>query len=223
MPKGTATPTTILSDTGGRCVAPTPTCVHMSRRGRCTSWSTPALPASEAQARTCKYDGGSVAAAPGPNALCDSRAILPLTEHKSAVEAVLTQMRAKGSTNILDGRMWGWRMLSPEEPLTEGRPYSDPENNMYLILMTDGENNQIDLPRLRLCLERQARGHGDVDGPHRTDEQQDARRLRERQGRRASPSTPSPSGSKTMPTRAPCWRAAPRVRRKPTRQATEPP
>ena len=48
-----------LSDTGGRCVAPTPTCVHMSRRGRCTSWSTPASPAAEAQARTCKYDGGS--------------------------------------------------------------------------------------------------------------------------------------------------------------------
>jgi Mg-chelatase subunit ChlD len=130
-----------LSDTGGRCVAPTPTCVHMSRRGSCTSWSTPALPAAEAQARTCKYAGGAVAAAPGPNALCDSRAILPLTEHKSAVEAVLTQMRAKGSTNILDGLMWGWRMLSPEEPLTEGRPYSDPENNKYLILMTDGENN----------------------------------------------------------------------------------
>jgi len=130
-----------LSDSGGRCVAPTPTCVHMSRRGRCTSWSTPALPAAEAQARTCKYDGGSVAAAAGPNALCDSRPILPLSEHKSAVETVLAQMRAKGGTNILDGLMWGWRLLSPEEPFTEGRPYSDPENSKYLILMTDGENN----------------------------------------------------------------------------------
>jgi hypothetical protein len=34
---------------------------------------------------------------------------------------------------------------------------------------------------------------------------------------------PEPSGSRTMPTRAPCWRAAPRVRRKPMRRATEPP
>jgi Flp pilus assembly protein TadG len=130
-----------LSDTGGRCVPPTPTCVHTSRRGRCTSWSTPAVPAAEAQARTCKYDGGTVAGADGPNALCDSRPILPLTESKSAVEAVLAQMRAKGSTNILEGLMWGWRLLSPEEPFTEGRPYSDPENSKYLILMTDGENN----------------------------------------------------------------------------------
>ncbi|HEU0061019.1 MAG TPA: hypothetical protein VFR19_14160 [Hyphomicrobiaceae bacterium] len=130
-----------LSDSGGRCVAPTPTCVHMSRRGRCTSWSAAPLPAAEAQARTCKYDGGAVASAPGPNALCDSRPILPLTEHKRAVAAVLAQMRAKGSSNILDGLMWGWRLLSPEEPLTEGRPYSDPENSKYLILMSDGKNN----------------------------------------------------------------------------------
>jgi Flp pilus assembly protein TadG len=130
-----------LSDTGGRCVAPTPTCVQMSRRGRCTAWSTPAIPAAEAQARTCKYDGGSVGSGPGPNALCDSQPILPLTENKSAVDAVIGQMRAKGSTNILDGLMWGWRLLSPEEPFTEGRPYSDPENSKYLILMTDGENN----------------------------------------------------------------------------------
>jgi Flp pilus assembly protein TadG len=132
---------TYLSDTGGRCVPPTPTCVHTSRRGRCSSWSTPALPAAEAQARTCKYDGGTVAGAAGPNAFCDSRPILPLTESKSAVEAVLGQMRAKGSTNILDGLMWGWRLLSPEEPFTEGRSYSDLENSKYLILMTDGENS----------------------------------------------------------------------------------
>ena len=129
-----------LSDSGGRCVAP-PTCVHMSRRGRCTSWSTAALPAAEAQARTCKYDGGAVASAPGPNARCDSRPILPLTEHKGAVAAVLAEMRAMGSSNILDGLMWRWRLLSPEEPLTEGRPYSDPENSKYLILMSDGKND----------------------------------------------------------------------------------
>ena len=110
MPKGTATATTIRSDTGGRCVAPTPTCVHVSRRGRCTSWSTPALPAAEAQARTSKYDGGSVAAAPGPNALCDSRAILPLTEHKSAVKPSSRRCAPRAAP-----RHEGWRMLSAEE------------------------------------------------------------------------------------------------------------
>ena len=47
-------------------------------------------------------------------------------------------MHAKGSTNILD-LMWGWRVLSPEEPFTQGRPDGDSENNKYLILMTVGE------------------------------------------------------------------------------------
>ena len=36
--------------------------------------------------------------------------------------------------------MWGWRVLSPEPPFTEGRDYTDPENTKYLVLMTDGEN-----------------------------------------------------------------------------------
>jgi hypothetical protein len=47
-------------------------------------------------------------------------------------------MHAKGSTNILD-LMWGWRVLSPEEPFTQGRPDGDSEYNKYLILMTVGE------------------------------------------------------------------------------------
>jgi hypothetical protein len=37
------------------------------------------------------------------NAACDSQPILPLTENKSAVEAVIGQMRAQGSPNIVDG------------------------------------------------------------------------------------------------------------------------
>ena len=47
---------------------------------------------------------------------------------------------AKGGTNILEGLMWGWRVLSPDEPFTEGRAYNDAENTKYLVLMTDGEN-----------------------------------------------------------------------------------
>jgi hypothetical protein len=49
-------------------------------------------------------------------------------------------MVARGGTNILEGLMWGWRVLSPGEPFTQGRSYGDPENSKYLILMTDGEN-----------------------------------------------------------------------------------
>ena len=139
--EGNAYANNYLSDTGGGCPAPPQTCLRSNRRGRCTSWSAPALPAAQAQARTCKYDGAVGVSASGPNALCDSAPILPLTESKSAVHDAIGQMRAKGSTNMLEGLMWGWRVLSPEQPFTHGRPYSDRENTKYLILMSDGENN----------------------------------------------------------------------------------
>jgi Flp pilus assembly protein TadG len=130
-----------ISDMGGTCPVPPRTCLHTNRRGNCTSWSTPPpLAPAEAQARTCKYAGASIGSAQGPNYLCDSKPILPLTEDKASVQSVIQTLAAKGGTNILEGVMWGWRVLSPEEPFTEGRPYTDPENTKYLIVMTDGEN-----------------------------------------------------------------------------------
>ena len=53
---------------------------------------------------------------------------------------MIQSLIAKGGTNILEGLMWGWRVLSPEAPFTEGRDYNDAENTKYLVLMTDGEN-----------------------------------------------------------------------------------
>ena len=81
-----------------------------------------------------------IGAAQGPNYLCDSAPILPLTNDKSAAISLIKSMQAKGGTNILEGVMWGWRVLSPEPPFTEGKAYDDPENDKFLIVMTDGEN-----------------------------------------------------------------------------------
>ena len=54
-----------------------------NQRGSCTQWSEPPpLPPAEAQARTCKYEGASIGSAQGPNYLCDSKPILPLTTDK---------------------------------------------------------------------------------------------------------------------------------------------
>ena len=74
-------------------------------------------------------------------------------------------MQAKGGTNIMEGVMWGWRVLSPEPPFTEGKAYDDPENDKFLIVMTDGENwhqsrsnhNKSTLSRVRLWIEGPAR------------------------------------------------------------------
>jgi hypothetical protein len=156
---------------------------------------------------------------PGPNALCDSRPILPLTEHKSAVEAVLAQMHAKGSTNILD-LMWGWRVLSPEEPFMQGRPYGDPENN-YLILMTAGETIHQAAANHNKSISHAfgwaSNGRLGATATSRALIGQMNNKTRAAcENAKAAGITVDTiaSGSKTMPTRAPCWRAAPRVRRK---------
>jgi Flp pilus assembly protein TadG len=130
-----------LSDTGGSCPVPPVTCLQTNWRGNCTLWSQPPpLAPAEAQARICKYAGASIGSAQGPNYLCDSKPILPLTTDKASVQSMIQGLIAKGGTNIFEGLMWGWRVLSPEEPFTEGRSYSNAENTKYLILMTDGEN-----------------------------------------------------------------------------------
>jgi Flp pilus assembly protein TadG len=129
-----------LPDYGGSCPAPAPTCLKTNWKGSCTSWSQPpVLDPAVAQARVCKYQDATVNGL-GPNYLCDSAPILALTQDKSSVVSLIQTMQAKGGTNILDGLMWGWRVLSPEPPFTEGRPYDAQDNDKFLILMTDGEN-----------------------------------------------------------------------------------
>jgi Flp pilus assembly protein TadG len=129
-----------IPDYGGTCPAPPPTCLAYNWKGSCTSWSQPPeLTPQEAQARTCKYQDAAVSG-PGPNYLCDSLPIQPLTDDKGAVLALIQSMQAKGGTNIVEGVMWGWRVLSPELPYIEGRSYAEKDNIKYLIVMTDGEN-----------------------------------------------------------------------------------
>jgi Flp pilus assembly protein TadG len=131
-----------IPDYGGTCPAPPPTCLKYNSKGNCSSWSTPpVLKPADAQSRVCKYPGASVdTSAGGPNYLCDSRPIQPLTKVKDDVITLIKSMEAKGGTNIMEGIMWGWRVLSPEPPFTEGRPYEDDDNDKFLIVMTDGEN-----------------------------------------------------------------------------------
>ncbi|MEQ1711866.1 MAG: TadE/TadG family type IV pilus assembly protein [Hyphomicrobium sp.] len=76
----------------------------------------------------------------GPNKSCPDP-ILPLTTDKLDVIAAIDRMvHWNGSgTNVAEGLAWGWRVLSPEAPFTEGAPYG--KNRKVLVLMTDGVNN----------------------------------------------------------------------------------
>jgi Flp pilus assembly protein TadG len=114
-----------LTDTGGSC-----------------GWSW-FLSDATRQARTCKYNGATpnTYGGKGPNYLCDSNAITPLTNTKATLSDAVDALQADGNTNILEGVMWGWRVLSPTAPFTEGKAYNSANNRKIIILMTDGQNN----------------------------------------------------------------------------------
>jgi len=140
-----------IVDDGGNCTPQACTCTSYSRRGNCTNWSLESIATpAEAQARTCKYAGGGSTpndqcgrgsqSGPGPNYMCTTPPLLPLTASKSDVELAIQGLVANGNTNIGEGVMWGWRVLSPGVPFVEGRSYADGDNDKYLIVMTDGQN-----------------------------------------------------------------------------------
>lgn len=76
----------------------------------------------------------------GPNFMCTTTAVTPLTTSQADIVSAINAQEAIGATNITAGLMWGWRLLSPGEPFTEGREYSDSENQKIIILMSDGAN-----------------------------------------------------------------------------------
>lgn len=98
------------------------------------------------QRRTCKYTGENAdtnlanGTRRGPNHLCDSQAVQPLTNNHGQITTAINAMNAYGGTNIVEGIMWGWRLLSPNEPFAEGKPYDEPNHTKILILMSDGAN-----------------------------------------------------------------------------------
>ena len=130
-----------LSDFGGSCPTPTYTCTRWnSKTGECRNWKVDPIPVTEAQARTCKYDGATVSGGSGPNYMCTTTPVQPLTSTAATITDAILALGANGYTNIAEGVAWGWRVLSPGVPFVEGRPYTDEENKKILIVMTDGQN-----------------------------------------------------------------------------------
>jgi Flp pilus assembly protein TadG len=135
-----------LVDDGGACAPQPRPCTRYDSRGRCTRWGSPTpLSPAVAQARTCKYEGQARSGGLGPNQGCTTTALLPLTNARATVESAITGMQAGswtnvGYTNVGEGTMWGWRLLSPTEPFMEGRSYDEEGNSKFLVVMTDGAN-----------------------------------------------------------------------------------
>ncbi len=64
--------------------------------------------------------------------------ILPLTADVAAVQAKLAAMTPLGNTNIPLGAEFGWNLLDPAAPFSEGVSYEDDTTKKFLVLLTDG-------------------------------------------------------------------------------------
>lgn len=64
--------------------------------------------------------------------------IMPLTTNMQNIKGRLDVMRPLGNTNIQLGVEFGWNLLDPAMPFSEGAAYTDTKNRKYLVLLTDG-------------------------------------------------------------------------------------
>ena len=67
--------------------------------------------------------------------------VIPLDTSRAAIEKGIDAMEARGNTNLPEGLMWGWRVVSPELPYIEGKAFNDKAWRKVIVFMTDGDNN----------------------------------------------------------------------------------
>jgi Flp pilus assembly protein TadG len=79
----------------------------------------------------------------GPNRGCPTP-IVPLTTSNTTIQSNISAMQhwMGGGTNQAEGLAWGWRVLSPTAPFTEGAAYG-PGVRKVIVLMSDGENTNV--------------------------------------------------------------------------------
>ncbi|MCB9989627.1 MAG: pilus assembly protein [Rhodospirillales bacterium] len=76
----------------------------------------------------------------GTNYNCPYAYIQPLTSDEQALYDVVNDMQAHGYTYGNIGMTWGYRLLSPEVPFTEGDDWDSERWQKVIVMMTDGDN-----------------------------------------------------------------------------------
>jgi Flp pilus assembly protein TadG len=92
------------------------------------------------QQKKNKYDNKSVSG-DGPHYNCKNAPITPLTNDRATILSSISNMIAGGYTLIPIGLAWGWRVISPDLPFTQGASYDDKQTKKAIILLTDGLND----------------------------------------------------------------------------------
>lgn len=81
----------------------------------------------------------------GPNVSCPDQPIVPLTSDEAFLNSAAQNMGAAGNTLGNIGMAWGWRVISPQEPFSEGSDYDDEEWDKVVLIMTDGINTMSNI------------------------------------------------------------------------------
>lgn len=121
---------------------------------QCSSTSTANYQLKQENYR--KYDAANIGVESttnyGPWSGCAVSKVVPMTYDRASVESGIDAMQAAGPTLIAEGLSWGWRAISPGEPLTKVQGsgaiagsnisnYGDPRWQKIMVLMTDGDND----------------------------------------------------------------------------------
>lgn len=80
---------------------------------------------------TVKYD---------PNYYCPNSMVTPLSTSPTDLKNAIDTMEARGNTYGNLGMVWGYRVLSPDFPFTEGVEWGSPYWRKVVVMMTDGNN-----------------------------------------------------------------------------------
>ncbi len=112
-------------------------------RGRCDYWQDYRCTSYYEDSGNCatyQYKKNARGVYRAPSYECPKAALLPLSEDMTALKNRVNEMQAQGWTFGNIGMAWGWRMLSPEAPFTEGVPWEDHAWRKVVVMMTDGDN-----------------------------------------------------------------------------------
>lgn len=74
------------------------------------------------------------------NENCPTATVQALTNVKLTITDAIDDMVADGTTNIPEALAWGWRVISPGAPFTDGAGYEDQNVIKAVIVLSDGEN-----------------------------------------------------------------------------------
>lgn len=110
------------------CTQSQTNCVKWNKWGNCTQTQT-----------VCLQEQWQVSS---PNGGCPAATILPLSQDYNEIISRIGQMTPNGNTLSNVGTEWGYKLLSPEPPFTEGAEWNSEYWKKAIVIMTDGVNTK---------------------------------------------------------------------------------